>query len=897
MKLLESLSPGRVLAGVTLASAVPFLTIEIFRSQFYLVIESSSYLLFHNVAEFFSIIVSFSIFGLGWCAFDQNRDRHALFLSMTFLGIGLMDFMHALGYAGMPPLITINSANKATQFWIIARFFSTAAFLGSAFISSGSANRWFKVLLLTVVLAISAVTFVGVICFPDHLPAAYIQGIGLTPFKKISEYCIIVMLILACVVYWRHRSRTGEGMTNYLLAAFTFCIFSELSFTLYKSVYDTYNLLGHIYKIIAFAFIYQGIFVSSVKKPYQELLVTNDKLRQQHDVLSNIMNSIPQSIFWKNEESVYLGCNQVFSRRAGLADPDDIVGKVDFELPWSSQEAEGYRADDREVMANYTPKRHIIETQRQPDGSTIWVDTTKIPLTDASAKVTGVLGIYEDITLRKQTELELLQHREHLQELVQERTSELLLARDAAEAANQAKSVFLANMSHEIRTPMNAVIGFAQLLEHDPSLSSEAHDKVATIMKSGEHLLAIINDILEMSRIESGRIEMHCQALDLYELLNDLAVMVRLQTDKKGVSFTLDLSDGCPRYIVADLSKLRQILVNLLGNAVKFTKQGYIILRSTVSGGNRLVIEVQDSGIGIPVAEQQKLFHPFERTCGGEQTAGGTGLGLAISRKYARLMGGEVTVTSVADSGSCFRFEFPAPEAEDPPALLETPRRVVGLAPGQGEIRVLVVDDQSANRQLLRAMLTPLGFLVEEALGGEEAIDKVRATAPRIILMDLIMPGMDGVEATRILRRSYPMESLAIIGISASAFTFDKQHFLDAGLNGFIGKPFREQELYKFLTCHAGVIFNYEEDSVSSAAQVGMSPPALDQIPSEWLELFRQALARNNITRIRKLAEEIRGIDSDLASWLLELVSRYDLEGLKRLDLSMSQTKSRKGSQ
>ncbi len=403
MKKLEQIPAIPLLVSTVFLSAIPFLLVELFKSSLYTVMVISPYLVFHNVTEFFSVMVSFSIFGLGWYAYDQNNDQHSLFLSVSFLAIGLMDFMHTLGYAGMPALITPHLPNKATQFWIAVRFFSASVFLISAFISLDSKRRWIsKTPLMTCALVVSSVVFIAIIYFPDYVPVAFVQGIGLTPFKVNSEYVIIFLLVLATIMYWQRLSRTGERVIQYYLVAFVICIFSELSFTLYKSAFDTYNMLGHLYKIGAFLIIYKGIFVASVRKPYESL-------NKSHTMLSRIINSIPQSLFWKDKTSVYLGCNQNFARRAGYDKSDDLIGLSDFDLAWSREEAESFRDDDRAVMERVEAKEHIIETQRQADGTTIWVDTTKVPLKDESGTVTGVLGVYEDITRQKQAEENLKQ--------------------------------------------------------------------------------------------------------------------------------------------------------------------------------------------------------------------------------------------------------------------------------------------------------------------------------------------------------------------------------------------------------------------------------------------------------------------------------------------------------
>jgi PAS domain S-box-containing protein len=494
---------------------------------------------------------------------------------------------------------------------------------------------------------------------------------------------------------------------------------------------------------------------------------------------------------------------------------------------------------------------------------------------------TYIVGVSFNITERKEIESELEHYRERLETLVAQRTAELQSAQEDADKANRAKSTFLANMSHEIRTPLNAVLGFAQLLERDPSLSPQGRNKVQTIMKSGEYLLSIINDVLAMARIEAGRAELRASPVDLNDLFRDLVAMFRLRAEEKGLSLTVYNTEGVPRFIMADIGKLRQVLINLLGNAVKFTSQGSIAMRAFPSGVDRISIEIEDTGIGISPEEIEALFDPFVRADRGGQLAGGTGLGLAISREYAHLMGGEITVESRIDSGSCFRFDFHGPETSTPPSPGNASLRTVRLAPGQGEIHILVVDDQGPVRELLRGMLEPLGFIVHEAAGGCDAIEKYRSRPQRIILMDLVMPGMDGAETTRILRSESQPGPLAIIGISAGIFENEKTRFMEAGIDAFIAKPFREQELYDVLAHHAGVRFETEE--IETAKGEDSVEPTLDKMPAEWLKEFSLALSRGNITRIRHLGEEARNTDPLLAAYLLNRADLYDLDGLKKL--------------
>ncbi|MEM6614615.1 MAG: response regulator, partial [Cyanobacteria bacterium P01_C01_bin.72] len=469
---------------------------------------------------------------------------------------------------------------------------------------------------------------------------------------------------------------------------------------------------------------------------------------------------------------------------------------------------------------------------------------------------------------------------------------QLKLKAQEAEAANHSKSLFLANMSHELRTPLNAILGFSQLMSRDESITRQQQESLDIINRSGEHLLNLINDVLEMSKIEAGKLVLNNEPLDLHRLLDTIRAMFQVRAQAKDLWFKFSLEDNLPQYVVSDSRKLRQLLINFLSNGIKFTRSGGVEVKvftcpSVVraSGKAKLCFEVIDTGKGIAEAEIKNLFSPFIQTSSGIKSQEGTGLGLAICNEFVRLMGGEIQVTSIVGEGSVFAFDIVVDLADDSDhELLFPTSKVKQLKAGQADYRIAIVDDRQTNREILVKLLESVGFPTRTANNGKDAIALWQEWQPDLIWMDMRMPVMNGYEATKQIKKLSQSRKTVIIAITASAFEEQREKVLDAGCDDFVAKPFTEQVIFDKLSQHLQVEFIYQNKSeifkpITNDHKT-ISQQDLAVLSTSLITEINQAALAVDGEAIERAIAQIPVAQEHIAQAIKEMLIQYDFDGI-----------------
>lgn len=606
------------------------------------------------------------------------------------------------------------------------------------------------------------------------------------------------------------------------------------------------------------------------------------ELKAQQAFLRQVIDVVPNVIFVKDPIGRIVIVNQAGAVAHGTT-VEAMLGKreIDFNPNFTDEQLQEFLAINQQVMQTRQPQKVMSQSIVSATGETCWYQTIINPLVDVAGHVNGIVGATTDVTDLKQAEY-ALQH-----------------AKEAAEAANRAKSLFLANMSHELRTPLNVILGFAQAMYRDPLLTAKQRENLQIIRRSGDHLLNLINDVLDLSKIEAGHITLDESSVDLIDLLQSLRQMFRQRAEAKGLQLRFELAANLPQYVVLDVKKLRQVLINLLSNAVKFTQQGEVVLQVQLIEqaetqdsilNDRCLIHflVKDTGVGIDSSEIETIFDAFMQTQAGKISPDGTGLGLTISRKFVQIMGGDISAHSTLNQGSTFAFTLPLRLARSVDVTsVPLVRQVVGLAPNQPTYRVLVVDDQPENRRLLLDFFTQIGLEVRASENGEEAVLQWQQWQPHLIWMDICMPVLDGYEATQKIREISEGHTPIIIALTAQASKEDRTLALAAGCNDYLTKPFQEEVLLSKLAEHLGLHFCTKEPPATGvlAAAISLCPTDLLSMPSSWIEELRQAARLCDDGEIEQLIQQIPIEQTDLAQGLHQLAQDYNFKQI--VDLTM----------
>ena len=600
------------------------------------------------------------------------------------------------------------------------------------------------------------------------------------------------------------------------------------------------------------------------------IAIENVNTREQLRKLSTAVDQSPAATVITDLKGDIIYVNPRFTDVTGYS-LTEAIGKNPRILKSGRTPPEVYQDLWQTIAAGQEWKGEFLNRKR--NGGLFWEKASITAIRDEQGAVSAYLAVKEDITEQKFAQQALLR------------------AKEEAESATRMKSAFLANMSHEIRTPMNAILGFTELLLRDDSLSVQQRHYLTTVSRSGEHLLELLNDVLETSKIEAGQMRINSAPFDIRLMLDYLDSMFRQKIEDKSLVFSVDADRLEYGHFVADQQKLRQIVINLLGNALKFTQAGRIDLRvwtEPCSGGEPtecyLFFEVADTGIGIAAAEQESIFQVFSQTREGAQI-GGTGLGLSISRSLARMMGGDIVVESEPGKGSCFRVHICA-RAVVAAKLRPMKKRVVGLVESGARRRILIVDDEILNREFLQSFLLQIGFDVAEATDGDTALGLIASWQPDLVLMDVMMPGMDGNATTRKIREQWP--ELKVVGLSANVFEEAERKAYESGMNLYVRKPYKEIELLHAIGEMLSVTFRYEDENGGAGSEVMAAncfKPDLSLLADEQISALSQAASFGDYYHLLELLAEIDapagGPLQESVQCMREMVEKYDYEALE----------------
>ena len=825
----------------------------------------------HTLAEFFSILISIMCFGMAWHTYSRERPGNISILAIGVLAVGLVDIGHVMSFRGMPDLITPSGIEKAINFWLVARFITAVLLLFTAYrgwlpFSKPNIRYW----LLVVSLIIVAMTWWMAILHQNIWPHTFIQGVGLTPFKKSAELFISTLLAIAAFGLYRNLKQRWSYTILLIFCATYVTILSEFCFTIYSDVTDIFNLVGHVYKVIAYIFIYYAIFVESVREPFIRLKNVQESLNFQRVLLQAQAESTQDGVLTVDKDRNILWCNKRFVDLWGMPreyiDQRDDVAMLNDALD-KVVDPNGFLARIEYLNSHQTESS--LDVIHLLNGKSY--ERYTAPVLGDGDEVLGRIWVFHDVTVSLKAEQELLSYQDKLESLVAIRTLELTNARDAAQAASKAKGTFLSNMSHELRTPLNSILGYSGLQRNNQRIPPEFRKQSEVVYQSAHHLLGLINTILDLSKIEAGVTTLSPEPCNIDMLLSEVSDMLHIKALEKGLVLRVQKA-GLASNVLVDGGKLKQILINLAGNAIKFTKNGEVRMEVRLVYLEQTQVKLQftvcDTGPGIPSSAIDHLYDPFFQIDTGSPIEG-TGLGLPISKKFIELMGGELKLVSHLGRGTQFDFSL------ELPYLPEV--RSVSLAyhwddlVGRGKGKTIVVaDDTPEALELLVSMLQPLGAEIVMAGNGREAQKHIIDKMADIAFLDWRMPEADGIEVVKFVRDSLYIKQPKLIMVTAYAFQDRENVALDAGADDFMTKPVLESRLLEVLAKYLGTTPREESDLIVNVGETNSFSDVFKRESQDLRDKLTLAARELDEHAIKRILVELR--DQSLAEYLNDLV-------------------------
>ncbi len=816
---------------------------------------------FHSAVETLGGAIALGVASIFFLRINTQEDSiHYFFITSALISMGLLDIFHAF----------VNPGKIFVWLHSVATFFG-GLFFGLIWLEvlcrslNLSKNLIFWITSATVLFAILSIVF------PEAVPAMVYEG-SFTFIPGFLHYFGAIGFFLAAIIFSKRLKSNGKSEDHLFLLLCVLLGTASLIFELSK-LWDANWWLWHLLRLIAYAAALAYAVQNQIETKRQlddlagelerKVNTQTIKLEEEKSRTDAILDNVVDGIITIDEKGLVQSFNPASERIFGYS-TDEVLGKnIKFLMP------EPYQSEHDQYLINYltTGVAKIIGLGREVLG--LRKDISQFPLELAISEVyvgedRFFTGIVRDISERKQFE------------------NQLKKAKEEAESANRAKSMFLANMSHEIRTPMNAVLGYSQILLRKTDLDQDTKDSIRTIDNSGKNLLKLINEILDISKIEAGKTELNVTGFDLNELVDNLSSMFELRCKQKRLHWNVKGTSG-RTMVNGDETKLRQILVNLLGNAIKFTESGEVSFNVTSLEEHQYRFDIIDTGNGIPVEAQDKIFDPFQQEEEGSKK-GGTGLGLAISKKFLELMGADLVLESKLNEGAHFHFTLTLPPAEETSYRRTKYRTVLHLAP-KCKIKALVVDDVMENRDVLSKLLSIIGVEVYEAENGKEGVEKTREHHPDIVFMDMRMPVMRGEEAVKLIQEEFGRDRIKIVSITASSFDLRRQHFLDMGFHDYISKPFKEEQIFKSLEELLDVEFVYEDGASEPEKTERLEDLEISDIslPEGLVNKMKNAAELYKVTELEKCIDEIFSLDGEtkgLPSHLQALLKIYDMDGI-----------------